>query len=91
MPPVTPRTRMICGKPRPTMDMMVNKSSSPGKHPGIDKALHHQVEFPANESGSAADQDCDEHIQRRRGQTDSTERLLLEQPDEEIRQPAPSL
>ena len=40
-------------------------------HPGIDKALRSQVHFPPKESGSAADQGCDEHIQRRRGQTDS--------------------
>ena len=26
-------------------------------HPGIDKTLHRQVHFPAQESGSAADQD----------------------------------
>ena len=30
MPPVTPSTTMICGTPRPTSDMMVSNSSSPG-------------------------------------------------------------
>ena len=39
-------------------------------HPGINKSLHHQVHFPSQESGETADQDRDDHIERRRGQTD---------------------
>ena len=32
MPPTTPKTMMICRTPRPTMDMLVNSKSSPGKN-----------------------------------------------------------
>ena len=38
--------------------------------PVIDQALYHQVHFPPQESGNAADQEHDEHIERGRGQTD---------------------
>ena len=42
---------MICSKSRPTNDMMVSNSSSPGKrHPGVDESLHRQVQSTAEES-----------------------------------------
>ena len=51
MPPAIPRTTMICGTPRPTMDMMVNKQEqSRESNPGIDKSLHTQVQRTAKES-----------------------------------------
>ena len=39
-------------------------------HPGIDKTLHRQVHFPPKESGRAANQDGDDHIECSRCQTD---------------------
>ena len=39
-------------------------------HPGIDKALHRQVQFTAKESRSDADQDRDANIEHGRSQTD---------------------
>ena len=70
MPPVTPSTTMICGKPRPTSDMMVSNNSSPGKrHPGVDEALHRQVQSAAMESRDAADQHRHHDVDGGRRQT----------------------
>ena len=54
MPPDTPSTTMICSMPRPAIDMMVSSNSK--RHPGVDEALRHQVQPPADEAGGAADQ-----------------------------------
>ena len=51
--------------------MMVNNKSSPGKAiQASTKRCAARSDFPPEESGSAADQDSDHHIECRRGQTD---------------------
>ena len=39
------------------------------RHPGIDEALHRQVQLTAEKTGRAADQGSDRHVQRGRRQT----------------------
>ena len=90
IPPDMPNTRMICGSPLPAMDMTVSNISSPGKrHPGVDEALHQQVQLAAEESGGAADQDRDHDVQRGCRQPDEQRQPRPE--DEAAQQVAPQL
>ncbi len=91
MPPLTPKTTMIWGKPRPTMDMMVSRSSNPGKaiQPSIKRCTTRST-FPPRNPEMPPIRTATTRF-RVDNPTGNTQRLLLEKTDEEISQPGTSL